>query len=1026
MEICANSIFVVFKDTGRALNNRVSSLDSYLCFLKHIAIKKRNMKIDLRILFYLLIFILSTLSMQAQKIDQSFQSKLVDSDPNHKWEAYILLNDHVDIAKLGQDLQSSRASLHEKGVVVVQSLKQKAESTQNAFIKKLTTQFPNIQQKDIDRYWIANIISVYAPGKTILDIAKMSEVAVVFPPIELVPTGKKTENTSMVPNGKEPGIVAINTEKMWAMGYTGYGRTAYVFDSGEDFDHPSIRQQFAGNHRPFSHAWSAGHYEPFDVFGHGTHVTGTICGLNRLTRDTIGVAYNGTWIGGAVQFIRADVPRQPFPVQNFLQTMQYALDPDGNSNTTSDMPDVINNSWSGQFDCSGSMPFSLVVRAIDVAGIASVWSAGNDGPEASTLGGYQNINYDILAGFAVGATITRPPFTIADFSSRGPSRCGATGSLAIKPEVSAPGVTVRSAVNGGGFAFYNGTSMASPHVSGAILLLKEAFPDLDGRKFLEALYFSAVDLGEIGEDNIYGNGIIDVFAAYNYLLEQGYTPTPPIPVENNVLVLDVKRINQIYCKGPSDFQMSFYNDQIDTLRSLKISYWTSENDTKISFVWEGALPRWQSTTISISDIVFNSAGVQDFYVEISEPNGLIEARTLDNLWRLAVEVLDESYLETKVFDQPEIVCGGARLVLFTERDLEEGERQVWIQGNNVIGEGQYLTTSPLEQSTEFEIDRAFVARLGLTERTAESVVSNQRNAGLVFDAHADIVIKSMKVYADGAGNRVFDFIDGAGQALGSKIINLAAGENIVNLDFFVPRGTDLKILYNFGRGLQMEPNQIGYPYAVQGLMTIKSSTGFSGDANSIYPYFYDIQVERPFICGPAILNVMVDDSRQADPHEIFEDINDESFIFYTEPTEGNSYTWYLNGEEAGTGVEFSPNLEPGLYHIILKSTNAQGCSSYAYRIKFIDVVNSSVDVSETAEIIVSPNPSAGIFQFSIPDGVEISNMSIIDIQGRRIAPSRLWQTDRTVHFDLGSNPSGAYLLKLDFPNTTKTYKLIKQ
>ena len=974
----------------------------------------------------MLIFIFTFQPLQAQKIDPSFERKISAADPNQKWEAYILLNDHVDMAKLGQELQTKRASLHEKGVTVVQTLKQKAENTQAVFINKLVSQFPNLKKTDIETYWVANIVSVNAPAKTILDIAKMAEIEVVFPPIELIPTGTKSENTSIVPNGKEPGIVAINTEKMWALGYTGYGRTAYVFDSGEDFDHPSIRQQFAGNHRPFSHAWSAGHYEPFDVFGHGTHVTGTICGLNRLTRDTIGVAYNGTWLGGAVQFTRADVPRQPFPVKNFLETMQYALDPDGNSNTTSDMPDVINNSWSGQFDCSGSLPFSLVVRAIDVAGIASVWSAGNDGPEASTLGGYQNINYDILAGFAVGATITRPPFTIADFSSRGPSRCGATGSLAIKPEVSAPGVTVRSAVNGGGFAFYNGTSMASPHVSGAIMLLKEAFPELDGRKFLEALYFSAVDLGEIGEDNIYGNGIIDVFAAYNYLLEQGYTPTPPISIENNVLVLDVKRTNQIYCKGASEFQMSFYNDQIDTLRSLKISYWTSENSTKTSFVWEGALPRWQSASITITDIVYNSSGVQDFYVEISEPNGQFEARTLDNLWRLAVEVLDENYLNAEIFDQPEVVCGGARLVLFTERSLEDGERQVWIQGNNLVGEGQYTWTSPLDQTTEFEIDRAVAAQVGLDGKTSESVISNQRNAGIVFDAQADIVIKSVKVYADGAGNRVFDFIAGDGQALGSRIVNLANGENIVNLDFFVPRGNDVKLLYNFGRGMHMEPNQIGYPYIVQGLMNIKSSTGFNGDANSIYPYFYDIQVERPFICGPAYLEVTVDTSRQADPHEIFEELNDVDFILFTEPKEGNTYSWYINGMAVGSAESISPDLGPGLYHIILKSTNAQGCSSYAYRIKFIDVMNSSVDVEAAAQITVSPNPSAGVFQFSIPDGIEISNMSILDIQGRRVAPSRVWESNRTVHFDLGLHPAGAYLLKLDFPNSTKTYKLIKQ
>ena len=68
--------------------------------------------------------------------------------------------------------------------------------------------------------------------------------------------------------------------------------------------------------------------------------------------------------------------------------------------------------------------------------------------------------------------------------------------------------------------------MAAPHVSGAILLLKEAFPFLSGEELLWALYLSAVDLGIPGEDNIYGMGMIDVHAAFQHLI-QIHTPVDP-------------------------------------------------------------------------------------------------------------------------------------------------------------------------------------------------------------------------------------------------------------------------------------------------------------------------------------------------------------------------------------------------------------------------------------------------------------------------------------------------------------------
>ncbi|MEZ4847463.1 MAG: S8 family serine peptidase [Bacteroidia bacterium] len=71
-------------------------------------------------------------------------------------------------------------------------------------------------------------------------------------------------------------------------------------------------------------------------------------------------------------------------------------------------------------------------------------------------------------------------------------------ALLIKPEVSAPGTSVRSSIPGGAYDQKTGTSMSAPHVTGAILLLKEAFPYLS-RADIKLALCSATDLGAPGK-----------------------------------------------------------------------------------------------------------------------------------------------------------------------------------------------------------------------------------------------------------------------------------------------------------------------------------------------------------------------------------------------------------------------------------------------------------------------------------------------------------------------------------------------
>ena len=119
------------------------------------------------------------------------------------------------------------------------------------------------------------------------------------------------------------------------------------------------------------------------------------------------------------------------------------------------------------------------------------------------------------SSFSVGAVDAQEPvfpYYIANFSSRGPSRCD---DISIKPEVVAPGVAVYSSIPGPGGAYdvLSGTSMAGPHVAGTVALIRQVNPDISPEAVKLLLMQTARDLSGVDEDNTFGHGIIDAYAA---------------------------------------------------------------------------------------------------------------------------------------------------------------------------------------------------------------------------------------------------------------------------------------------------------------------------------------------------------------------------------------------------------------------------------------------------------------------------------------------------------------------------------
>jgi bacillopeptidase F len=504
--------------------------------------------------------------MFAQSNTGTLSPRLAQMPADAKVEAYVFLRDRANLSALRQAFRNDAVPVQLRPSRVKQALEAIAQSSQQQLNTRIHEAGLQHAIEIKGQHHLINMLHVSARAEVLQQLAFAPEVeyielASVFRLHYEAPVAKMVDASRSV-GGHEPGLEAIHAPFMWNLGYTGLGRRLYTVDTGVWPIHPALSNQWRGNFYPQEQCWVGFDFpNPADKpDAHGTHVTGTVLGLDRGTADTIGIAFNATFMAtDPIVEDLADVK----PLDVILSAFEFALDPDNNPNTTDDVPDVICNSWGfGDTVIAGlcTNPFIVALYdALDAAGIAVEFSAGNEGPGVSTMGMPAYVVLDSLTVFSVGAVDAASPLlTAASFSSRGPSSCGDTPELQIKPEVCAPGVNVRSSVQSNQYAQYSGTSMAGPHVAGAVLLLKEAFPFLPGRELLNALYQTATDLGPEGEDNTYGRGIINLEAAYTFL-SQSHTPVPPNTEPFDVAISSIQGAS-VSCPGSHAFTVNIYNE----------------------------------------------------------------------------------------------------------------------------------------------------------------------------------------------------------------------------------------------------------------------------------------------------------------------------------------------------------------------------------------------------------------------------------------------------------------------------------
>ncbi|HHH42465.1 MAG TPA: DUF11 domain-containing protein [Chloroflexi bacterium] len=449
----------------------------------------------------------------------------------------VVLREQADLSPAAR-LTDKRA----KGRFVVQALREVALRTQPplwAFLERRGASYRP--------FYVVNMLAVTGDRALVEALAAHPLVArLEANPAVAAPLPRRRE-PPVLPDlarrlrpAQEAGLLwnlsAIGADAVWALGYRGQGVVVAGQDTGYQWDHPALIRQYRGwNGTTVVHDYNwhdAVHEDlgpadtnpcgydspvPCDDHGHGTHTMGTMVGDDGAGNQ-IGVAPEARWIGCRNMDNGWGSPATYAECFEFFLA-PYPVNGDPLTDGDPDMaPDVINNSWAcpAQEGCSWTT-LQQVVENVRAAGILVVASAGNEGP---TCGSVQWPPALYEAAFSVGATDSAGQ--IASFSSRGPVTVD--GSNRPKPDLSAPGVDIRSSVPKDSYqGGWSGTSMAGPHVAGAVALLWSASPDLRGHvteteRLLRETARPVVDTTCGGDadghpNNVYGWGIVDAWAA---------------------------------------------------------------------------------------------------------------------------------------------------------------------------------------------------------------------------------------------------------------------------------------------------------------------------------------------------------------------------------------------------------------------------------------------------------------------------------------------------------------------------------
>jgi len=268
----------------------------------------------------------------------------------------------------------------------------------------------------------------------------------------------------------------IGADHVWNLGYTGEGVTVAILDTGIDTDHPELVNSIVD-------CVPMGLYESCeDDNGHGTHVAGIIT-ADGVNEDAKGVAPDTKiWMGKVCNLEGVCCG------SDIAEGIEYVV--------KNKIAEIISLSIGGggtrRPNCDNNFLAQKVNWAVE-NDLTVVVSAGNDPTVVSAPG---------CASGAIAVGAVDKSDLLASFSGRGKAL-----------DIVAPGVSIFSSIIDGYYS-WSGTSMATPHVSATVALIKQNNPEWTDKEIKEALYNSAVNLGLSSREQGYGR--VDAYGAVTY------------------------------------------------------------------------------------------------------------------------------------------------------------------------------------------------------------------------------------------------------------------------------------------------------------------------------------------------------------------------------------------------------------------------------------------------------------------------------------------------------------------------------
>jgi serine protease AprX len=471
------------------------------------------------------------------------------------------MRDQADLA--GAEAFTEKA---EKGRFVYDALAAEAEASQAAIRADLDARGITYRS-----YYLVSMLEVEGPRSLAEELASRPDVSIVAanreshlepqPVIEPEASPSASRVPPAAASTVEANVVRIGAPDVWSRGFTGQGIVVGMADTGIAWEHPALKNHYRGfdganvshdynwhdaiHNAVATNSCGSDTQSPCDDDGHGTSTASLAVGDDGAGNQ-VGVAPGARFIGCRNMDQGNGTPAR------YTECFQFMMAPT-DRNGANPRPDlaahVINNSWGcpASEGCTDPNVLKAIVENVRAAGIVVVVSAGNSGSACSTISDPPGF-YD--AAFCVGATSNSD--AIASFSSRGPIT--ADGSNRLKPDITAPGVSIRVARPGGTFtSAFTGTSASAPHVTGAIALLLSAAPGLVGNvsATIDLLEKTATPLtstqdcggvsGSAVPNPVFGFGRVNVAAAVNRAAPPARPKAVPVPRRGGTRLLTPRK-----------------------------------------------------------------------------------------------------------------------------------------------------------------------------------------------------------------------------------------------------------------------------------------------------------------------------------------------------------------------------------------------------------------------------------------------------------------------------------------------------